>query len=123
MPTIAIPLSRSPRLGAALSGILAALISVGAAVAETGLPQPNDDRKQALIHLVRQDCGSCHGMTLKGGLGGPLLPETLAGHDNDFLATVILMGIPGKPMPGWEGHLSHAEAIWIADQLKKGFPK
>jgi hypothetical protein len=36
-------------------------------------PTPRQRQKE-LIHLVRQDCGSCHGMTLQGGLGPALLP-------------------------------------------------
>ena len=40
--------------------------------------EPSPARQKELIHLVRQDCGSCHGMTLQGGLGPALLPATLA---------------------------------------------
>jgi len=75
-----------------------------------------------LIRLVRQDCGSCHGLTLKGGLGKPLLPENLAGRDADTLAQIILDGIPGTPMPPWRGILSERDARWIARKLKEGFP-
>ena len=39
--------------------------------------EPDVARQKQLVHLVRQDCGSCHGMTLNGGLGPALLPETL----------------------------------------------
>ena len=38
-----------------------------------------------LVALVREDCGSCHGRTLKGGLGPPLLPEALAGRMEEVL--------------------------------------
>lgn len=34
-------------------------------------------RQKQLIHLLKQDCGSCHGLTLKGGLGPALLPDVL----------------------------------------------
>lgn len=78
------------------------------------------ERQAALSDLVRQDCGSCHGMTLKGGLGRPLLPENLEGIDRLALAQVILDGIPGTPMPPWRGLLSDAEVLWIAEALKKG---
>ena len=78
------------------------------------------ERVAALSNLVRQDCGSCHGMTLRGGLGRPLLPENLAGVDPVAIAEVILDGIPGTPMPPWRGLLSQIEALWIARALKKG---
>ena len=81
-----------------------------------------EQRRQQLIYLVRQDCGSCHGMTLKGGLGGPLLPGNLDQADREGLAAIILHGVPGKPMPPWDRHLSKQDALWIADNLKKGFP-
>jgi cytochrome c55X len=83
----------------------------------------DETRERKLTHLVRQDCGSCHGMTLKGGLGGPLLPKNLEHIENESIASIILDGVPGKPMPPWQGQLSQEEALWIADNLKKGFPK
>src|SRR5690554_7420036 len=36
------------------------------------------DRRQ-LEHLLLQDCGSCHGLRLTGGLGPAITPEALAG--------------------------------------------
>ncbi|MDH3582263.1 MAG: cytochrome c [Hyphomicrobiales bacterium] len=80
-------------------------------------------RQSELTYLVRQDCGSCHGMTLKGGLGGPLLPDALADLSREGIASIILDGISGKPMPPWQGQLSKAEAMWIAEKLKTGFPQ
>ena len=77
-------------------------------------------REAALGDLVRQDCGSCHGLSLKGGLGKPLRPDALAGVDVDGLASIILDGVPGTPMPPWRGLISPEEAKWIAAQLKKG---
>ncbi len=100
---------------------LAALVALAAgAHALAGNPTP--DRMRELVHLVRQDCGSCHGMTLKGGLGKPLLPEDLADRDAETLAEIILDGIPETPMPPWRGQLTEAEALWIARKLKEGFP-
>lgn len=78
------------------------------------------ERAAALSSLVRQDCGSCHGMTLKGGLGRALLPDALGGADKAALAGVILDGIPGTPMPPWRGLITEREALWIADALKEG---
>jgi len=84
---------------------------------------PQDARRAVLIELVRQDCGSCHGLTLKGGLGPPLLPEALAERDVTLLESVILNGRPGTAMPPWRPFLTEAEARWIAEQLKRGWPQ
>ncbi len=80
----------------------------------------SETRKAELSYLVRQDCGSCHGMTLKGGLGSALTAERLGDEDTEALAAIILHGIPGKPMPPWSGLIAENEAIWIAEALKKG---
>lgn len=74
----------------------------------------------ALKRLVHQDCGSCHGLTLKGGLGPDLRVETLGHYDREGLASVILHGLPGTPMPPWEPLMSDAEALWIAEYLLTG---
>ncbi len=79
--------------------------------------------RQKLIAMVRQDCGSCHGLTLKGGLGAALLPKDLAGKDEDALASIIEDGVPGTPMPPWRGLVSVEDAHWIAKKLKEGFPE
>ncbi len=74
----------------------------------------------ALERFVIQDCGSCHGLTLKGGLGPDIRPQTIEHYDRDVLQTVILDGVPGTPMPPWRPLLTEAEAAWIADYLLKG---
>jgi len=79
--------------------------------------------RQRLIHLVRQDCGSCHGLRLNGGLGPALTPEALAGKPPAYLEHVILRGLPGTAMPGWQGVLAPDEAAWIAARLLLGFPE
>lgn len=76
-----------------------------------------------LVRLVRQDCGSCHGMTLQGGLGLPLTREALAGQSADALAIIILHGKAGTAMPPWKSLLTETEAKWIADRLLEGFPE
>ena len=85
--------------------------------------QPAPERRAELVELVRHDCGSCHGLTLKGGLGPSLEPSALAGKDSEFLSFVILHGRRGTPMPPWRGHLTEDEARWIAEALKRGLPK
>jgi cytochrome c55X len=79
-----------------------------------------DSSPAALERLVRQDCGSCHGMTLKGGLGPALRASRLAGKPADALAQIILDGVPGTPMPPWRPLLSEADALWIANYLLTG---
>lgn len=81
---------------------------------------PDVTRQQQLVHLLKQDCGSCHGMTLKGGLGPALLPETLQGKPTEFLISTILLGRPGTAMPPWDAFLSRSEAHWLVLQLQQG---
>lgn len=87
------------------------------AVAATVVPEK---RQQELRHLLLHDCGSCHGMTLKGGLGPALLPETLKGKSVEFLVYTILEGRSNTAMPPWRGQLSEAEARWLAITLREG---
>lgn len=79
--------------------------------------------RTALIRLVRQDCGSCHGMTLKGGLGTPLTAQALREKPVETLVATILDGRPGTAMPGWKSMLSESDAQWIAGHLLEGFPE
>ncbi|PZF78075.1 cytochrome c [Aestuariivirga litoralis] len=94
----------------AIAGLMA-LLSAGSSLAE-------DSRR--LEHVVKQDCGSCHGLTMKGGLGKPLTPEALAGVDQQTIASIILDGVPGTAMPPWRPLLAESEALWIANYLKGG---
>jgi cytochrome c55X len=77
-------------------------------------------RQQQLIHLLKQDCGSCHGMTLKGGLGPALLPKDLINKPTVFLKNTILYGRPGTAMPPWQGLLTEQESLWLVEQLQQG---
>lgn len=85
--------------------------------------EPSPARQKELIHLVRQDCGSCHGMTLQGGLGPALLPATLADKPVEGLVATIIGGRPGTPMPPWHRFLEEDEAQWIVARLMAGFPE
>lgn len=79
-------------------------------------------RQQQLVHLVRQDCGACHGLQLTGGLGPPLTARALSDRTLDSIVATTLHGRPGTPMPAWTSMLSEADARWIAQQLRAGFP-
>ncbi|MBK8116401.1 MAG: cytochrome c [Candidatus Accumulibacter sp.] len=102
---------------------LALLLSAPVVMAESTVPAPSAERRQQLVHLVRQDCGSCHGMTLQGGLGPSLRPEALRDKPVDSLVATIYSGRPGTPMPPWHRFLSEAEVRWIVEQLLLGFPE
>ena len=79
--------------------------------------EPSAQRQEQLRDIVSQDCGSCHGMTRKGGLGPALLPEALARYDAEAVAATILDGRPGTPMPPWKTMLGQDDARWIAAYL------
>jgi cytochrome c55X len=83
---------------------------------------PDASRQRELVRLVRQDCGSCHGMTLKGGLGPPLTPGALDGKPLDSMVATVMNGRPGTPMPPWSRFVTEGEAQWIVEQLMRGFP-
>ena len=77
-------------------------------------------RQAELENLLTHDCGSCHGLKMRGGLGPPLLPESLTSQSTDYLSTVILYGRPGSAMPPWRHLLTEEEARWIAARLVEG---
>lgn len=79
-----------------------------------------EERAAELAHLVVQDCGSCHGLTLAGGLGPDIRPAALEDTRPEALAAVILDGVPGTAMPPWRPLLTEAEAAWIAEYLLAG---
>ena len=81
---------------------------------------PSSERRTELNYLLLQDCGSCHGLTMKGGLGPALTPESLAGKPAIYLQTTILHGRPGTAMPPWHGILTEAESLWLAERLLAG---
>ena len=98
------------------SGIaLALLMSLPVQAAE-----PGPARQQELLHLLKQDCGSCHGLSLKGELGPALLPPMLEDKPLDYLTATILDGHPGTAMPPWRGLLAENEARWLAEVLREG---
>ncbi len=92
----------------------AALMVVAGVAHAGGVTDPD-----ALARFVQQDCGSCHGLTLKGGLGPDLRAESLDHYSVDVLRDVILDGVPGTPMPPWRPLITTEEAEWIARYLLK----
>jgi cytochrome c55X len=78
------------------------------------------EQQSRIRHMVLHDCGSCHGMTLKGGLGPALTAEKLQYKSHELLSTIIMNGVEGTPMPPWKGILDEQEVAWMVKQLKDG---
>ena len=89
---------------------------------EPSAPVPTVQRQQAIFHLLREDCGACHGRTMRGGLGLPLTPDALQDKPSESLVATILNGRPTTAMPPWRNFLNEDEAKWVVEQLKSGLP-
>jgi len=100
---------------------LAAAASLVALAATPGLAsaEPSPARQAELRNLLTQDCGSCHGLTLAGGLGPSLQAKDLADKPPELLAATILYGRAGTAMPPWQPFLSAEEAAWLAQLIKQ----
>lgn len=93
------------------------LFSGTAAAEETML---SEARQKELKNLLIQDCGSCHGLTMEGGLGPALLPKNIADKPVEWLRQAILDGVPGTAMPPWRPFINEAEADWLVKILLQG---
>jgi cytochrome c55X len=100
------------------SVLLALWLATVPFVASAG--EPPRARQTELLHLLKQDCGSCHGLTLKGGLGPPLRPGDLRERNADALVEAIIAGRPGTAMPPWGFEISEAEAVWLVQTMRNG---
>ncbi len=107
----------SPANAAGRSGWAARAVLTTAVVLATSAFAADTLDPNTLKRLVHQDCGSCHGLSLKGGLGPDLRAQTLDHYDPDVLSGVILDGIPDTAMPPWRPLISQEEAEWIARYL------
>ena len=101
-----------------LAPLLLAALTLQAASATAADPSPA--RQAELLHRLKHDCGSCHGMTMKGGLGPSLLPARLAERSDAELVEVILDGRADTPMPPWRFEIHETEAAWLVRRLKRG---
>jgi len=118
------------RVTAKLTGYLAAglaILSIASLAALTAASvhanaAPSPERQAELRSLLTQDCGSCHGLTLAGGLGPSLQRQALEDKPAEYLAATILFGRPGTAMPPWRPFLSDTEAAWLASLLKQRVP-
>jgi cytochrome c55X len=76
--------------------------------------------KEELIYILKHDCGSCHGMILKGGLGPSLLSERMKLQSIESISNTILLGRPGTAMPPWQKLLSKEDIEKMAVILREG---
>ncbi|MFK5949829.1 MAG: cytochrome c [Methylococcales bacterium] len=81
--------------------------------------EPSEQRQQVLQNMLKYDCGSCHGLTLKGGLGPSLLAEALINKTDTFLVQTIREGRKGTAMPPWKPFMSEQETLWLVQKLLK----
>lgn len=110
-------LARLPGVAWMLSGVLACCMPFAETQAD-----PGKLRQEQLEHLLRQDCGSCHGLRMTGGLGPPLTRQALAGKPRELLIATIALGRPGTAMPNWGALLDEQDIAWLADRLLQGYP-
>lgn len=101
--------------------VLLGVAFAAAFAAEAAEPAP--ERQDELIKLVRQECGSCHGLTLAGGLGPSLQADAMAAMPVDSMVASIMNGRPGTAMPGWSRFMTEVEAEWMVKELMAGFPE
>ena len=92
---------------------LAALLLVAAANLSA-----DKTRQEEISYLLKQDCGSCHGLRMKGGLGPPLLASKLAGKPDEYLRIIIAKGSPANGMPPWEALLSDTDIDYLIHLLR-----
>ena len=76
-----------------------------------------------LEHLLVQDCGSCHGLRITGGLGPALTLDAIGHKPRDSLIATVTHGRPGTAMPAWSALLNEQEIAWLVDTLLQGYPK
>ena len=99
--------------------MLASALSLLAVAGAVAAPLSTARQKQ-LHNLLVQDCGSCHGLTMRGGLGPALLPERLHDRSRTALIDTVMYGRPGTAMPPWNTMLNRDEAAWMIDRLLEG---
>ena len=80
----------------------------------------SDPRKAEIKNIILHDCGSCHGMTLKGGLGPNITASALQAKPSNYLFDTIRNGLAGTPMPPWLGILTEQEIHYLVELLTQG---
>lgn len=97
---------------------LMSLLPISAALADG----PTVERQAQLDNLLLQDCGSCHGLRMTGGLGPALTRDALTHTPRESLIATVSHGRPGSAMPGWNALLDEQDIAWLVDRLLQGYP-
>ena len=93
--------------------ILFALVFSGSAMAK----ETSEQRQQELLNMLKHDCGSCYGLTLKGGPGPSLLAEALINKTDAFLVQTIREGRKETAMPPWKTFMTEQETFWLVQKI------
>ena len=104
--------------------LAASAVAIGATMAAAGsATAPSPERQAELIYRVEQDCGSCHGLTMKGGLGPAFGGEQPPGagravppDDQIVVGQSLQLHLDG-PRVGPE-HLGHRPGLGQAGQTQ-----
>ena len=80
--------------------------------------EPSPQRQLELANMLKHDCGSCHGLPPKGGLGPSLMSEVLADKTDALLQDAIQNGRKGTAMPPWKTLLNVDETQWMIQRLR-----
>lgn len=94
------------RLAEMNAGVIG-MVSLSWLLCATGLASPG---KSKVEDLYRENCASCHGDSLDGGMGASLVDRAWKYGDTDLeIAAVISNGIPDAGMPAFQEALSPGE--------------
>lgn len=109
-----------PSVRRAVPAVVAGMLLIVSGSAGAAADSPAPARQRELIRMLVQDCGSCHGLRLTGGLGPPLTPAALQDRTDDMLNATVMSGRPGTAMPPWAPFLTEPESRWLIEQLRRG---
>ncbi len=76
-------------------------------------------RQAELLNMLKHDCGSCHGLPPKGGLGPSLMADAIADKTDALLFDAIQNGRAGTAMPAWRPFLNAEETHWMIQRLRQ----
>jgi len=96
---------------------LTAVLLLASGLHAGGVMAMEEERAQELVHMLRHDCGSCHGMNLTGGLGPDLTRLAEVGQSVASVFATIREGRAGTAMPPFRGVLNDEEIQWLSRYL------